>query len=293
MLTADALFSMFGGKAKVTIWPGSFVGLEGTWAMCDIANGSEVGRVPARTTTSYRPEINESVFVAAVDGDYFMLGPSLPKPPQGTVTSVGTNVVTVSTDQGDVTATVGVGTTLSTGQVVKLFWSGGAHVLAALTAAPTPPTPPPAPGSGTSKHVDEFTAVDAGSYSGGRWWQPQPWASDSTLGAWFMGRKIRDTLQGAPVSRIQMFAAVAQQFGANPNIGLHSHASKPGGSPTISGATPIAVRSGQWVDLPVSFGQALSNGSALGVGLSHGGFNKFSSLAQDARSGALRITSTY
>ncbi|MBK0296208.1 hypothetical protein IAE22_28775 [Bacillus sp. S34] len=41
-----------------------------------------------------------------------------------------------------------------------------------------------------------------------------------------------------------------------------------------------------------SFGQFLATNLG-GIGLAHGGFNKFRSLAADAQSGALRITSTY
>ncbi|WIB25807.1 hypothetical protein [Curtobacterium sp. MCSS17_015] len=289
----SVISGLLDGKAKVTMWLGSFVGLDGVYALCDISNGDESGRVPARVTTSYRPEVNEQVFVVAVDGKYFLLGPSTPKPAQGTVTAVGSDTVTVSTDMGDVAATVGVGMTLSAGQVVKLFWSDGAHVISALTAAPAPVPPPPPPGPSTSQHVDVFTAVDAGSFSGGRWWQAQPWASDTTLGAWFMGSKIRDTLRGAPVSKIELWSSLASQFGSNPNIGTHPHLSKPGGGPTISNATPIAVGPGRWITLPTSFGQALSDGTAAGIGLAHGGYNRFNSLAADAQSGALRISSTY
>jgi len=283
---------LLNGKAKVTMWLATFVSIDGSTAWCDVASGGQSGRVPTRVTTSYRPEVNEQVFVAAIDGKFFLLGPSVPKPAQGTVSAVGSNTVTVTTDAGDVTATVGVGMTLSAGQVVKLFWSDGAHVLAALTAAPTPVTPPPAPDPGVSRHVDTFNAVDAGSYSGGRWWQAQPWASDTTLGGWFYGSKIRDTLKDATVQKIEMFASVASRYGNVPNIGYHPHAGKPGGGPSITGARGIDVADGRWITLPLSFGQFLAT-NVGGIGLAHGGFNKFRSLAQDAQSGALRITSTY
>jgi hypothetical protein len=287
----DAIFDLVGGKTKVTMWPASFVGLDGDWALCDISNGDVAGRVPTRVTTEYRPEVNEPVYVIAVDGKFYLLGPSVPKPAQGTVTTVGSDTVKVSTDMGDVTATVGVGVTLSAGQVVKLFWSDGAHVLAALTAAPTPPTPPPAPGGGTSKHIDVFQALDAGTFQS-RWWQAQPWASDNTLGAWFYGSKIRDTLRDATVSRIELYASVAQRYGAVPNIGVHPHPSKPAGGPSIQSATGVDVADGRWITLPLAFGQYLA-ANVGGIGLAHGGFNKFRSLAADAQSGALRITSTY
>lgn len=292
MTLGSVIFDLLGDKAKVTMWLGQFVALDGVWAMVDISNGDEAGRIPARVTTPYRPEVGEQVFVVAIDGKYFLLGPAMPKPAQGTVSAVGPNTATVATDQGDVTATIGVGMTLSAGQVVKLFWSDGAHVLAALTAAPTPPAPPPPPNSGPSTHVDVFTAVDAGSFSGGRWWQPQPWASDSTLGAWFYGSKVRDTLRGATVRKVELFASVAQRFGNLPNFGYHPHGAKPAAGPSIQAARAIDVADGRWITLPVSFGQYLAD-NVGGIGLVHGGYNKFRSLAADAQSGALRITSTY
>jgi hypothetical protein len=292
MEDVDAIFDLFGGKAKVTMWLGSFVGFDGIWALCDISNGSDVGRVPARVTTAYRPEVNEPVFVVAVDGKYYLLGPTVPKPAQGTVLTVGASNVTVQTDMGDVLATSNAGTTLSSGQVVKLYWSDGPHIIGALTAAPAPVAPPPAPGSDPSKHVDTFSAIDAGSFSGGRWWQPQPWASDTTLGAWFYGSKIRDTLKDATVQKIELFTSVASRFGNVPNIGYHPHARKPGGSPAITAARGIDVADGRWITLPVEFGRFLAT-NVGGIGLAHGGFNKFRSVAQDAQSGTLRITSTY
>lgn len=288
----DVMLALLGDKAKVTIWLGRFVGIDTGWALCDISNGDQSGRVPAQTTTAYRPEVNESVFVAAIDGKFYLLGPATMKPAQGTVTAVSSNTVTVSTDLGDVTATVGVGVNLSAGQVVKLYWSDGAHVISALTAAPTPATPPPAPEASTSQHVDVFTAVDAGSFSGGRWWQAQPWASDTTLGAWFYGSKIVDSLRGATIQKVEMYASVASRFGSPPNIGTHPHATKPAGGPNVQAAATTAVADGQWITLPLSVGQYLA-ANVGGIGLNHGGFNKFRSIAADAQSGALRITSTY
>lgn len=288
----DVILDLVGGKAKVTMWLGRFVGIDGSYALCDVSNGDASGRVPAKVTTSYRPEINEQVFVLAIDGTYYMLGPSVPKPARGTVTAVTSSTVTVDTDMGSVQATYDAGTTLSASQVVKMLWSDGAHVVGILTAPPTPPTPPPPPEATTSKHVDVFNAVDAGSFSGGRWWQPQPWASDSTLGAWFYGSKIRDTLQSATVSKIELYVSLASRFGNLPNIGYHGHAGKPAAGPSIVAAAATNVADGAWVTLPLSFGQYLAR-NVGGIGLAHGGFNKFRSLAADAQSGALRITSTY
>lgn len=290
--TADKILDA-GESSPVHVWPATFVGLDDDgWVLCDVANGDQSGRVPAQVMTPYRPEVGERVFLIAVSGAFFMMGPATPKPPRGTVTSVSSSSVTLDTDMGSVQATYDAGTTLSVSQQVKLLWSDGAHVVGILTAPPAPPTPPPAPVPAKRQHVDVFQAVDAGSFQNGRWWQTQPWASDSTLGAWFYGSKIRDTLQGAPVSKVEIWSTLAQQYGAAPNFGVHPHAAKPAAGPVISSATTLVPPNGGWLTLPTTFGQYLAN-SVGGIGLAHGGFNKFRSLSDDPQSGALRITSTY
>lgn len=289
-----AIRQLLAGKSRVTMWRATFVGITADGIVqCDVTNGDDTGRVPVQMTTAYMPQVNEQVFVLAIDGtSYYLIGPSVPKPPSGTIATVNATTVDVTTTLGTVTATFESGATLSAGQVVKLYWSGGAHVIGALTPPPAPPDPPAPPVPAKRRHVDVFTANDAGSFSGGRWWQSQPWASDTTLGAWFYGAKIRDTLQGAPVSKVEIWSTLAQRYGSNPLMGTHPHAAKPGGGPAISNATAVSPPNGGWLTLPTSFGQFLA-GNVGGIGLAHGGYNKFRSLAEDPQSGALRITSTY
>lgn len=287
----SAIQDLLDAKTKVTVWPARFVGIDSNGVLCDISNGDSTGRVPAQVWTSYRPEVGESVNVIAVDGTFYLVGPATLKPAEGTITSVGASTVNVSTDVGLVTASINNGATLSAGQVVKLYWSNGAHVIGALTAPPVAPLPPDPPQPSRSQHVDVFTAVDAGSFSGGRWWQPQVWASDSTLGAFFYGSKIRDSLQSADVSKVELYVNYAQRFGAIPNVGTHPHDSKPAGGPSISNVQGLNLQPG-WNDLPAAWGVYLAR-NVGGIGFVHGGYNKLRSLAEDAQSGALRITSTY
>jgi hypothetical protein len=280
-------------RSPVRVWPATYVGLDDNgWILCDVANGDATGRVPAQVMTAYRPEIGERVFLLAVSGAFYLVGPAMPKPARGTVTQVSPSAVTLDTDMGPVTATYDAGVTLSASQVVKLLWSEGAHVVGVLAAPPIPPAPPPSPIAAATTHIDVFQPLDAGSFSDGSWRQQQPRAADGVLGAWFYGSKIRDSLLGAPVSRVELWSTLTQRDGAAPNIGLHSHAAKPAGPPTITTATPIPVPERGWVQLPVSFGQYLANTDG-GIGLDHGGTNTFRSLADDPMSGALRITSIY
>lgn len=295
---ATALFGL-GDGSRVTVWPAKFVSRDGGTVQCDVSNGDAVGRVSAQTMTDYRPQVGEQVWLLSVkptDGvvKFYLTGPMLMPPPVGTVVSAASDYVTVDTDIGEVQATYNQGDTLSASQQVRLLWSDGPHVVGVLSTNPPPIPPAPAPDAGgATQHVDTFTALDAGSYQNGRWWQPQPWASDSNLGAWFYGSKVRDTLRSGPVSKIEIWVALASKLGNPPRFGTHPHDAKPAGGPAISNATPIAVSSGTWLELPTAFGQALSDGSAAGIGLEHGGFNKFQALSADAQSGALRITSIY
>ncbi len=285
---AKVIHKLLEGKAAVDMFQAIFVSTDGT-TMTVAVNGSFF---PAYPATPFRPQVNEPVWVMFVDGVAYMLGPTTPWPGTGTVDSVAGGRATLSTDAGMVTATYNTVDSLAAGQTVKIYWSDGPHVIGILASAPTPVTPPVNPGTTPTQHVDTFSAVDAGSWSSGSgWWQSQVWASDSTIGAWFYGTKIADTLAGATVSRIQIYVDARQVYGSDPNFGTHDYASKPA-TPTISSATAIPVGGSGWFDLPLAFGTYLAR-TPGGIGLAHGGYNKYASLAEDAQSGSLRITSTY
>jgi hypothetical protein len=167
-----------------------------------------------------------------------------------------------------------------------------------MSTSPAPVTAPPVGASGAATHVDPFTAVDSGSYGSGRWWTNQVYASDSNLGAWFYGTKIADTIpSSATIQKVEIYVGQATQIsGAAPVFATHPYTSKPGGSPTLSPVAAVGIAPG-WVDLGgagISIGNVLRNsGGSFGVGVDHGGYNIFPSLAQDGQSGALRITSVY
>lgn len=251
-------------------------------------------RIPAALGTSFVPEVGEVVWVWNIDDRYFVMGPASPKPSTGTVVSVdGAGLATLTTNLGTTVVSPYVGSAPSAGQVMKLLWHGGPFAMLMSTSPPanTPPDPPTTP---VITHTDIFPALDAGSYGSGRWWTSQVWASDNNLGAWFYGTKIADTIPAAAVVQsIEIYASAAQISGSAPNFALHPYGSKPGGSPSFSSATAVGT-SGGWTPLPLAFGQSLRAGSSsAGVGVAHGGYNIFNSLAADGMSGALRIVSTY
>lgn len=263
----------------------------GTWV--DIQGN----RVPATLGTAFLPEVGEIVNLWVIDDRFLIMGPAAIKPESGTVQSVGGGFVTLQTSIGTtVTCPYDGGiSTPSAGQTMKLFWHGGAFAMLESTSPP-PAAPPPAPVASATNHDQTFYAHDAGSYGSGRWWTPQVWASDSNVGAWFYGTQIADTIPAtAAVSSIQVFVpGVTQISGSAPNFGVHAYTTKPGGAPTISSPTPVAIAPG-WVNLPVAtFANFLKNGGgAYGIGVAHGGYNIFPDLAHDGASGAIRIISTY
>lgn len=284
----SAIQDLLGDKSTVNTYLATFVSFEREEMLFDV--GPE--RIPAKAMTSYRPEVNEPVWLVSINRRFYFIGAALSKPGQGEILGLVDGRALVDTDIGEITASVAEGVGLVRGQIVTLYWQGGATVMNVLSTPRPVVEPPPAQGNAAVQHVDTFTAVDAGTFGGGNWNQRQVWASASTLGAWFYGSKIVDTLRGAPVQRIEIFCTLAQVFGDAPVFATHSHASKPGGAPALGNSTALRVSSGIWLELPLAFGQHLA-GTPGGVGLNHGGFNKFRSLAEDPQSGALRITSIY
>lgn len=288
--SSDALLRVMGGRSKVKILQGTFVAATGGACTVDVAGS----RIPAILGTSFVPEVNEAVFVWNVDEQFFVMGPIATKPDRGTVQSVSGGLVTLTTALGTTVTCPYAGTTPSAGQIMKILWHGGPFAML-MSTSPAGNTPPVAPGTPAVSHTDTFTAIDAGSYGSGRWWTSQVYASDSNLGAWFYGSKIADTIpSSAVISSIQVFIPGGSQIqGSAPNFALHPYGSNPGVSPSFSGATAVSVAPG-WVALPASFATALkSGGGSAGIGVAHGGYNIFPSLAQDGMSGALQIVSTY
>jgi hypothetical protein len=284
------------GKSSITPLVGTFVSFDATGYQVDVGGG----RIPAQLGSSYLPIVNENVWVWFVDGQPFIMGPTTPRPGAGTVVSVASGLVTVSTVVGNFIMPYTSTLSPTAGQVLNLVWGGGwaptnGFATSVASTSPTGGVAPPAGGGGGITHVDTFTAIDAGSFqSGNGWWTGTVRAGDTNLGAWFYGTKIPDTLPAsASIGLVQVYVSAQQISGSAPNFALHPHASKPGGSPSLSSSTPVGIAPG-WVTLPSSFGNALrAGGGSFGIGLNHGGNNILRSLAQDGQSGALRITSVY
>lgn len=286
----DLLLRLIAGKVKMRRLVGTFVAATATGCTVDVGDG----RIPARFGTGYLPEVNETVEVWIFDDDTaYVMASTLTHAPQGTVNSVSGNTVLLDTDYGPVTAPF-LGSAPAAGQVMGLQWHGGPLALGVVSTTPLKPTPPDPPQQAPTTHVDTFPAIDAGSFNRYGWQQAQVWSSDSYQGAWFQGTKIANTIPAsAQMQRVELYLSPQQIRYAPPNFALHSHPTKPGGAPSFGATQPIAAAAG-WIDLPLGWGDALkAGGGSFGVGVNHGGYSIFRSLAQDGMSGALRVTSVY
>ena len=284
------ILKLISERSKVTTLAGTFVSASATGCTVDVGGG----RIPAQFGTSYLPEINEAVWVWFIDGNPFMMGPTAAKAGQGTVVSIASGLATLTTDFGTVIVPYAATLTPTAGQVMKLSWQGGGFGVAVMSVQPVALVAPGAPGSGATTHTDTFTAIDSGSHQSSGWWTAKVYASDTNLSAWFYGSKISDTIPAAAViSSIQVYISAQQIQGSAPNFALHAYQTKPGGAPTLTGATATGIAPG-WITLPNSFATALkAGGGSSGVGVAHGGYNILNSLATDGQSGALKIVSTY
>lgn len=285
----STILTKVNNKSSVTPMVGAFVSASTAGFVIDVGGG----RIPAQPASSYLPVVNESVRVWFVDGIPYVLGPTIPKAGQGTVVSVASKIVTLSTAFGTVKVPYDSTLTPTVGQIMHLTWQGGGYADSVMSISPVPGKAPPGPSTTATVHTDKFTALDAGSFNTG-WWTAQIRADDSDLGAWFYGTKMYDTIPAsASIQSVQIYISPAQLFGSAPNFGINNQTSKGGGGPSLSSLTAVGVSPG-WVNLPAAFGDSLKNGGGgFGVGVAHGGLNVFNSLTDDGESGALLITSTY
>lgn len=280
------ILELFKNKSKVQLIPADYRGLDGLRAVVDF----DGGRVPAHPMTAYRPEINDPVWVAVVDGVAYMVGPTVPKPAEGTIVSTGSGIATITTDIGEVTGTYESGASFSPGDAVKLYWSNGCHIIAKMSTSVAAAPVPVAPAAGGGRVTNTFTAIDSGSYQSGYGWRINDvWSSASNYGAWFYGNKIRDTIpDSALIVSAEVFLPSPDRLtGARP-FGRHPHPSKPGGAPTVTATSTLPGTSG-WVSIPTSLIDHLKVNDG-GLGFDLGGWNIWAGTQRDGQSGAVRVT---
>lgn len=273
---------------RVDVRKATFVGVVDKLAQVDMGDS----RFVCDFGSGYIPVVGETVRIWSV-GDQHMLFPAGPRPTVGTVLTVSGNIATINTSTGSITAAF-AGAAPASGDRVGIVWSeDGPWCSQKLSSTPPPPGPIPDPGGGTARSAT-FRAIDAGSTDRGqaRWWNDQPWASTSTYGAWFYGTQFPDTIPAsASFVSLEFYVSWQQRQGGIPRFALHDFGFK-NGLPNF-GAYAEWDPPGGWQTPPNAAGwfNALKRGGGrLGVGLDQGGYNRFSSLAQDSMSGALRVS---
>lgn len=246
--------------------------------------------------TNYMPTKNETVHVWQIDGALFLIGPVASNPTRGVVATTSSTRLTITTDLGTLLDVPFVGAQPLAGDTVALGWSEGPLCLGRISTyasivPPTPPAPPPPPPAQVRSAT--FYPIDTGSTDRNqmRWWTAQPYASNSTYGAWVYGGQIKDTIPAsAELVSLQFYVAWAQRQGAAPRFVLH----------TIPFLNAVPGVSAYWEWAPGSgfqtppdplawFNGLKAGGPWFGVGLNQGGYNRFASRAQDGSSGALSI----
>lgn len=285
-MTADAakLLELIDGKSSVRVIAGNYRGLDGLRALVDF----DGGRVPAHFATSWRPALNDAVWVMVVDSVAWLVGPTAPLASDGSVVSVASGLATISTDVGTVVATYNSGVTLTAGQQVKLLAHNGYHVIGVKSTSPTAPEVPGGPGTGGGRVTQTFTAIDSGSFQVS-WWNADVWSSANNRGCWFYGSKICDTIPDTAVivaAEIYLPPPI-KLLGARP-FGRHPYATKPGGAPSITATSTLPGTSG-WVPIPTSLIDHLKV-NVGGFGFDLGGYNIWPGTQRDGQSGAVRVT---
>lgn len=284
MSPEELILRSLAGKSVVRFLPAVFRGLDSDRrALVDF----EGGRVPAYALLPL-PGLNENVWVALVDGVGYMFGPTVPKPDEGVVATASGGSATVATDVGTVPARYAG--TVSSGDTVRLLWSGSGVWILGVTSAFVPPSVPDAPGGGTGRRTVEFTAQDSGSFQSGYGWRTnEVWSSSSNMGGWFYGNQIMDTIPDSAsiVSADIYLPTPTRLLGAMP-FGRHSSPSKPGGALSFSGLTTLPATSG-WVRIPNSLIDNLKANPG-GLGFDYGGYNIWPGTQRDGQSGKVRVT---
>lgn len=264
------------------------------WATYQAVVSVSGGTVPMPMVGT-APAVGDRVLVGILGNLPVCLG-AVARPATGTVASTAANgKVHVTGDDGaDYTVAYDTAYTPAGGHRVALNWAvPGGFVLGRLSSdqaleAPSTITAPSAKlGEAT------FIPTDSGTYDVNfhDWFTSQVWSSSSTFGLYFYGGQIASTIpDNAEILEIRLYVDSVYTTGNSPTIGLHSETGK-AGAPSVSSAVTIPGGSGwkgQGEGVPLSFGDALKTGQALGLGTSHGGYHKWSP-ARTNNSGALYI----
>lgn len=249
------------------------------------------GPVSMLSAGVYWPVPGEPIRVLRVGAVSLLIGPAVPRPTFGVVSSVGTTNVVVDFG-GGAAEEIGIldGYTPTIGDQVVIHRGSVATVLGKLAQNPPPPPPtPPAPTVDRRSIVFSPTAAGTQNTGSSAFWNDDVWCGNTTTGAWFYGDQIDRTIpDSATVISGRLY--VAEFYNAYPGslarLGTHTRKAK-SGVVTVTGTYEISRGTG-WKPLPADFLNRLKTGEAYGIATNHGGFHKFRGLASS--SGRLEIT---
>lgn len=292
----DVLLSKFGEAQPVRMLTGRMVEMVSGRAIVDV----EGSRVPALLTGPVpRPE--DSLRLLFVGAQPYVVGVTSLRPDMGVVGTVGADYVQVVTDQGTYEGVKFLGTIPTSGDQVLLQWTQYAPVVVGVFgAAPVePPAPPPPEPPQPKVRREVFTATDSGTANegGSNWWNPNVYASSSTRGIYTYGTKLRDSLAGAEILRIEIYLIALRDSGNLPRLGTQPRESVSGSAPTVSNliSLPRPIRGWELIfdatEKPNGIADAVKAGG--GVGFDGAGYAIFKGKGVqpvDDQVGALRVT---
>lgn len=293
--SADRVAEALRDVPNMALLMGTFVAESGVQAVVDVG----VSRVTVPTLGYYFPVPGDTVRLLRLDKTLLMLGPANPRSPVGRVTATGSPRCTVECPSGSgVTKLMGYPSNITpaVNDVVLIDWTSGGTVIDKITASPTSVAPADPSSDTGGTFTQTFTALDSGTFyvPGARWNTADVWAvtTGNNRGAWFYGSKVQDTIpDAAVVSSVEIYAPVFYDGGAAPVAQVHTSASKPAGNVSLTSLTHTMSPRGGWVSLPTAFIDYMKV-SGGGIALVDGGWAKYSSVASDGASGALRVTWT-
>lgn len=268
---------------------GQFVRMEGRLAVVNIGTST----ITISCTGAYPPVVGMPVRVEWINGSPTCTGPMRPLKAIGVITAPGTPRATVAIDGVEYSLFYRDGYTPTVDDQVEINPNTGI-IQGKITGSETPDTPGESGGGAGTPFDVPVLAAGSGRYQpGSGWWSNDPRASTSNQGAWVYGSRISDAVGAGTVTEAYVFLPLRSQVGLA-SIGVHDHASIPGGAPYIYPSSlvslPLNGRNG-WIALTPSVGQYLAAGSrGLGVlAPGGGGDTVWRGTSSDAMSGAVRI----
>jgi len=237
------------------------------------------------------PPPGHPVQMQTVNRELTVTGPARPLPGTGLVVAIGSPRATIEAWGVQYTLPFAGSYTPVLNDQVSIIWSAdGGLITGSISAASTVIAPPANSGATVQRYTPPpFRATASGSFGYGGWTKPDVWSSDSFVGAWFGGDKIKDTIpDNAQIISAQIFLDARQSSGDAPRLQVHTSAARPGGTVTFVGAQHRpGVRSG-WVPIPTAFIDYLKSNSGW-VGVNHGGYTIWKGTQANSLSGAISV----